>query len=232
MHSIFNRLKKHFILSEPDTFKPRWELSELLAPSVTTSDHIDKKLSHAKTMLQTALSTTNSKEFRTAIAQAKADLSSVIPYEKELVFSGPSPSEMLKTLQINESKLEKAFAQRKLLHCNFDTMTGHQFENFCAVLLRKNGYTDVTVTQGSGDQGIDIIAVKDGVRYGIQCKCYSSNVGNKAVQEAYTGARFYDCLVGVVLTNRDFTKAAKELAYKNGVLLWNREYLNKLISNI
>ena len=46
-----------------------------------------------------------------------------------------------------------------------DGMDGHRFECWCADLLKKNGFSDVEVTQGSGDQGVDIIAVKDGIRY-------------------------------------------------------------------
>ncbi len=113
----------------------------------------------------------------------------------------------------------------------YDYMEGHDFEYFCADILRKNNYKNVEVTQGSGDQGIDIIAYKDGVKYGIQCKCYSSDIGNKAVQEAFSGSKFYDCHVPVVLTNRFFTKSAKELAQKNNVLLWDRDYLDRLIES-
>lgn len=112
-----------------------------------------------------------------------------------------------------------------------DYMEGHDFEYFCAELLRKNGFESVEVTQGSGDQGIDILAIKDGIKYGIQCKCYSSDIGNKAVQEAFSGKAFYNCHVAAVLTNRYFTVSARELAEKNGVLLWDRKYLEKLIEN-
>lgn len=111
---------------------------------------------------------------------------------------------------------------------NFDYMEGHDFEYFCADILKKNGFSNVEVTQGSGDQGIDILATKDGIKYGIQCKCYSSDIGNKAVQEAFSGKTFYNCHVGAVLTNRYFTASAKELAEKSGVLLWNRDKLNEL----
>lgn len=115
---------------------------------------------------------------------------------------------------------------------NFDNMDGHEFEHFCASVLEKNGFSNVEVTKGSGDQGIDIIAYKDGIKYGIQCKCYSSDVTNKAVQEAIAGKEFYNCHVGTVLTNRYFTKSAKELAEKTGILLWDRSYLEKLINNL
>lgn len=113
----------------------------------------------------------------------------------------------------------------------YDYMEGHDFEYFCADILKKNGFTNVEVTQGSGDQGIDIIAFKDDVKYGIQCKCYSSDIGNKAVQEAFSGKAFYGCHVAVVLTNRFFTASAKELSKKNGVLLWDRNRLEEMIKN-
>lgn len=112
---------------------------------------------------------------------------------------------------------------------DFDTMEGHDFEYFCADLLSENGYSDVEVTKGSGDQGIDIVAHKDGIKYGIQCKCYSSDIGNKAVQEAFAGKTFYNCHIAAVLTNRYFTTSAKQLAEKNGVLLWDRDFLESLI---
>lgn len=111
-------------------------------------------------------------------------------------------------------------------------MDGHSFECYCADILSKNGFQDVKVTQSSGDQGIDILAEKDGVKYGIQCKCYSSDIGNKAVQEAFAGKTYYGCHVAVVLTNRHFTRSAKQLSETNKVLLWDREKLESFIQNI
>lgn len=113
----------------------------------------------------------------------------------------------------------------------YDTMEGHDFEYYCAELLKNNGFYNVSVTQGSGDQGIDVLAEKGGVKYGIQCKCYSKDIGNKAVQEAFAGKTFYHCHVAVVLTNRFFTKSAQELATVNQVLLWDRNQLEKFVQN-
>ena len=114
---------------------------------------------------------------------------------------------------------------------SYDSMDGHAFEHYCAKLLSKNGYDNVEVTRGSGDQGIDVIAFKDGIKYGIQCKCYSSAIGNKAVQEAFAGKAYYGCHVAVVLTNRYFTESAKELAAANKVVLWDRDKLQSLIAH-
>lgn len=124
------------------------------------------------------------------------------------------------------------FAQAHYITVNdYDQMEGHDFEYFCAQILRENLFENVEVTKGSGDQGIDIIAYKDGIKYGIQCKCYASDIGNKAVQEAFAGKTYYGCHVAAVLTNRYFTKSAKELAEKNGVLLWDRDKLEFFRNN-
>lgn len=112
---------------------------------------------------------------------------------------------------------------------SYDNMEGHDFEYFCADILKKNGFENVEVTQGSGDHGIDILAEKDGITYAIQCKCYSSNIGNAAVQQAHTGKSLYHKDIAVVLTNRYFTAQAKEEAAALGVKLWDRDKLNSMI---
>lgn len=113
-----------------------------------------------------------------------------------------------------------------------DQMEGHQFEFWCASLLKKSGFSNVEVTPGSGDQGVDIVAVKDGIHYAIQCKCYSSDLGNTPVQEVFAGKEMYGCQVGVVMTNRYFTAGAKQLAEKTRVLLWDRDYIVSLLENV
>lgn len=112
---------------------------------------------------------------------------------------------------------------------SLDEMEGHDFEYYCAQLLRQNGFLEVEVTKGSGDYGIDILAEKDGITYAIQCKCYSAPVGVKAVQEAYAGRDYYDRMVGAVLTNQYFTAPAVEAAKKLKILLWDRGYLEGML---
>lgn len=119
---------------------------------------------------------------------------------------------------------------RKRIRDNqIDQMEGHDFEYFCADLLKERGFLDVQVTKGSGDYGVDILAEKDGITYGIQCKCYNSPVGVKAVQEAYAGRDYYDCMVGAVMTNQYFTRPAVEAAKKLKILLWDRGYLDSMM---
>lgn len=111
-----------------------------------------------------------------------------------------------------------------------DGMEGHEFEYYCAKLLEKNGFIDVNVTRGSGDQGVDIIAIKDDIKYAIQCKNYASKLGNTPIQEVSAGKVYYNCDVGVVLTNSTFTPGAIELAKANNIRLWDREVLQKLMT--
>ena len=55
--------------------------------------------------------------------------------------------------------------------------------------------------QASNDYGIDILAKRKNTSYAIQCKRYSGNVGNKAVQETGLGMDFYHCDAAAVITN-------------------------------
>lgn len=111
-----------------------------------------------------------------------------------------------------------------------DAMEGHDFEHWGADLLRDLGFTKVEVTRGSGDQGVDILAEKDGIRYAVQCKRYHSPLGNKPVQEVHAGKEMYQCQIGAVMTNRYFTPSGREIAEKTGVLLWDRDWLRDAIN--
>lgn len=141
-----------------------------------------------------------------------------------------------KTKKHNDDYLED---EEGLLHDNdtnvmdtVDFMEGHQFEEYCAEILREKGFVDVSVTPGSGDQGVDILAAKDGIKYAIQCKNYSSPLSNKPIQEVNAGKMFYNCHVGVVMTNSTFTPGAVALAKATGTLLWDRSELEKMLKDI
>lgn len=121
------------------------------------------------------------------------------------------------------------YRQRHRRHLIIDEMEGHEFEYYCAELLKDKGFLDVEVTGGSRDYGVDILAEKDGVTYAIQCKCYAAPVGVSAIQEAYAGRDYYDRMVGAVLTNQYFTTPAVEAAKKLKILLWDRGYLEELL---
>ncbi|WP_035777302.1 restriction endonuclease [Butyrivibrio sp. AE3004] len=119
----------------------------------------------------------------------------------------------------------------KSRHLPMDELDGHEFEYYCADLLKEWEFTDVEVTRGSGDFGADILAEKDGISYAIQCKCYDKPIGVKAVQEIYAGRDYYDRMVGVVMTNQYFTDPAQKLARKLKIMLWDRDYIDSMACN-
>lgn len=121
------------------------------------------------------------------------------------------------------------FVRRRRASDLFEDMEGHEFEYFCADLLRQKGFMDVEVTKGSGDYGVDILAEKEGITYAIQCKRYTAPVGVKAVQEAYAGRDYYDRMVGAVMTNQYFTAPAVEAAKKLKILLWDGGYMESMM---
>lgn len=128
-------------------------------------------------------------------------------------------------------KQHKSNSESELLSEYSKITNGYDFEHFCAKLLRINGFSNVSVTQSSGDYGIDVLANKNGLKYAIQCKHYSSTVGNSAIQEAATGKLYYECDVAVVMTNSTFTANAINLAKSAKVLLWDGDSILALIKS-
>lgn len=134
--------------------------------------------------------------------------------------------------QISPQLLSQEQLIKRELH-NVDSMSanGWEFEEYCAKLLLHNGFINAEVTPKSNDYGVDVVATNsDGVRYAVQCKCYSSKLGNAPIQEVAAGKKYYKCQVGVVMTNNYFTDNAINLAENNGILLWDRDKLKSMIA--
>ena len=108
---------------------------------------------------------------------------------------------------------------------------GHAFEKWVAEALIGFGWI-TNVTAGSGDQGIDVIAEKGGKKLGIQCKLYSSAIGNKAVQEAHAGKAYYSADTVAVLSNASYTSSAKDLAKVTGVELLSHHDIPELYEKL
>lgn len=110
-----------------------------------------------------------------------------------------------------------------------DQLTGFEFELLIQKLLIKSGYHHVKITQASGDYGIDLLAKKNHITYGFQCKRYQRNIGVSAIQQAYGGISYYHLDRAIVITNSYFTKAAYQLASVNDILLIDRSKLLKML---
>lgn len=112
-----------------------------------------------------------------------------------------------------------------------DDMDPVEYESMCADILSENGW-DARITSASGDQGVDVFAEKDGCSVVLQCKKYTSPVGNKAVQEAHAGRGFMGASAAAVVTNASYTQSAKQLASTLDVLLLHHDELADISSKL
>jgi hypothetical protein len=121
-----------------------------------------------------------------------------------------------------EAAIDKRVEAATRLQPAFQTfsadMTPSQFEFFCAEKLRQAGW-DTRVTPLSRDQGADVVAEKNNLRVVLQCKLYSRPVGNKSVQEVVAARAHERAHYGVVVSNKNYTLAAQQLANTNMVFL-------------
>jgi len=109
----------------------------------------------------------------------------------------------------------------------WSSMSPRSYEGFCANELRRAGWA-VHLTPVVGDQGVDIIAEKRGLRVALQCQLYSKAVGNKAVQEITAGRYHHNAQFGAVVTNSRFTPAARQLASSNRIFLLHHQDLSRI----
>ena len=106
-----------------------------------------------------------------------------------------------------------------------DQMAGAEFESYIADRLRDAGW-QVSTAPPNDDDGVDLIAHSGERRLAIQCTILSEAADVRAVQQAVTGAEHHHCDSTMVVSNREFTKAAKELAHDRDCQLVGRARLS------
>jgi restriction system protein len=132
-----------------------------------------------------------------------------------IVLSGPANRRSLRRLRGNTWE-------------EIDGMDGVAFEDYVAARLQRAGW-DVSFTPAVGDYGVDLIAEKDGQYVAIQCKRHGKAVGVAAVQQVVAGARHHGCARSIVVSNQEFTTAAKQLAFTHGCQLIGRKALQSWV---
>ena len=111
---------------------------------------------------------------------------------------------------------------------NYDPdMDPFEYEHYCSSIFRNNGW-DSKATQGSSDQGVDVIAKKSDIKLVAQCKKFTKAVGNKAVQEIVAGIKYYQADIGIVIAPNGFTKSAEKLAAANKIKLIHHSQIKDL----
>jgi restriction system protein len=116
----------------------------------------------------------------------------------------------------------------------YHQMTASEFEEALAYLCRRDGCTSVQRVGGAGDFAADVIAITpDGRKLVIQAKRYVAGhqVSSPDVQKvAGTYQYIHHAQVGAVVTTSSFTKGAREVAGRAGLLLFDADALGGWVS--
>jgi restriction system protein len=123
--------------------------------------------------------------------------------------------------------------RRRRLGGGIDTMTGPEFEQYVAGLMRRTGFRTVQVTGQAADLGADITAsAPDGRRVVVQCKRYAGSVGSPHVQRLNgTAWTIHHAEVTMLVTTGRLTTNAVDLAVRCGITVIDRPALAAWISS-
>ncbi|MBD5174651.1 MAG: restriction endonuclease [Bacteroidales bacterium] len=98
-------------------------------------------------------------------------------------------------------------------------MTPKQYEDYIGTLFLQKGFK-VTVSPLSNDWGLDVIAIKDDEKIGIQAKMYGESnrsVNRRVIMELYGAAAYQDCTRAILATDGDILPDAIKVANKLGI---------------
>ncbi len=110
-------------------------------------------------------------------------------------------------------------------------LKGTKFERALARLYKKIGYV-VSQTKGSGDEGIDLILVKEGVRTVVQCKGHAKPIGVSAVRDLYGAMMHFGAKNAVLACPAGFTKGVIEFVKGKPIQLLAASELVELAESI
>lgn len=114
-----------------------------------------------------------------------------------------------------------------------DVMTGVEFEEHVAMLMRVNDYTAVTVVGGADDGGADVLGrAPDGREVVVQCKRWNHPVPPNDVR-AFIGVLHsgYEGYEGIFVSSSGFTRAAAAQGEGHMVLV-DRDALARWMSGV
>ncbi len=111
-------------------------------------------------------------------------------------------------------------------------LTPRQFEEIVADLLQPLGYSEIRLTGGPGDMGVDVLG-RDaaGSLVAIQCKRYQPDrdISSSAVQTFMGGMVAHKADSGIIVTTSEFSAPARALATAHGIRLIDGLELSRLI---
>ena len=186
---------------------------------------VKRECLHAEARLQHI-----SNSFLTIRAEVSAASERIVAARNTLIATQLAEAEQERQVKQVEKEKRQSLEHKfqKLYLRPWRAMRASEFEAYLAEVLTTHGY-EVRETGQSGDQGVDLIAAKQGWRIAIQAKGYSGSVGNAAVQEVFAGKVHYGCHSCVVITNSTYTNGAVSLAKSTQCLLIHEENFREFV---
>lgn len=122
--------------------------------------------------------------------------------------------------------------QMKKVNFIFD-LTPREFENEIAAIYSKLGY-EVKITTYTNDKGVDVIAIKEKVKFAIQCKRLQKDkvISRPELQKLYGGMASVKARRGIFVTTCKFSAPALEFARNNRIECIDLEQLVEIINKI
>ncbi len=114
---------------------------------------------------------------------------------------------------------------------NIQEMAPLKLESFTGELFTRLGYQAI-VTKASGDNGIDVIAKKDGKLYVIQVKQTGKAVGSPTIQTLCGSMLHAGADYGICLAPSGFTRQAREFASDKNVTLLDMNDIEALLEKL
>lgn len=105
-----------------------------------------------------------------------------------------------------------------------DRMDGASFEALLVRLFRGLEY-EVLESSHIGDEGVDLVVVKDGERTAVHAAHAGGRAGVTAVHQADANREAHACGTAIAISNRDFTLGARRVARSAHVTIWGRSTL-------
>lgn len=106
----------------------------------------------------------------------------------------------------------------------WEALDPYEFEHQVAAVLRRIGW-GATVTSGSCDDGVDIVADTPNGRAVVQCKHYSKPVGPGPIRELVGVRTHFNAKLGMLVCSSGFTEGARRFGEEHELILVDMEGL-------
>lgn len=137
--------------------------------------------------------------------------------------------QMVKQYEIDCSNYQ--YWQRKRSRDYWKGLSGHGFEDALAQLFRKRGFHAV-VSKSGGDEGIDIILEKDGMKSIVQCKAHAKPIGPVVARELYGAMLHFNVERGILASTFGFTDGVHKFVADKKIELLNLDDILKMADSL